>query len=233
MPKKTIDAKEFFQLKMSTLGERIRFFREKLGELDPKEDYSTRAIGKRIGVTSQSITAIERGESKNPSFQVILGLAKVLHVPIDTFTDDFYQGDIKLFEIGVHDGDQTAITAEYSELDPALSSDFYFGCYVYQVFQDGRMRFVYCKDTKNSVDYKSFIKSLSRFVAEIELHSLENDDILTSTENRFSSFHHAVSLFNACIEHPTMFPLIMKDEWIQYFNEFHEEHFRKEQQKHE
>lgn len=215
MGKRSITAVEYFSLQGSSIGERIRFFREETGKLNTKEDYSTRAISKRLGVTAQSITAIERGESKNPSFQLVYGLSRELHVPIEAFTNEFYQGDIRLLEIGVVDEKDT----QAAKLDPALSTSFHFGCYIYQAFQDGRMRFVYSKETKNTVDYKAFVESLSRFVAEIEMHSysgelFEMDDMLVSP------IKHAASLFKASLEYPKAFPILNKDSWNQAFNDF-------------
>lgn len=220
MSKRIITAIEYFNLRENTLGERIRFFREETGKLNTKEDYSTRALSKRLGVTAQSITAIERGDSKNPSFQLILGLANELHVPIAAFTDDFYTGDINLLEIGLPDEDERAVLkTEDTGLDPALSSNFHFGCYVYQVFKDGRMRIVYSSETKDAVDYRGFIESLSRFIAEIEIHSL-NKEILDTNEIRISPLQNAIELFKACLEYPNAFPFILKEAWNRNLNEF-------------
>lgn len=219
MGRRSITAVEYFSLKGGSLGERIRFFREETGKLNTKEDYSTRAISKRLGVTAQSITAIERGESKNPSFQLVYGLSRELNVPIEAFTDEFYQGDIHLFDIGVDDGSVKYGATQAAKLDPTLSTSFHFGCYIYQAFQDGRMRFVYNKETKHAVNYKAFVESLSRFVGEIEMHSysgelLEMDDTLTSPVK------HAASLFKASLDYPEAFPLLNKDAWNQAFNDF-------------
>ncbi|MGG1673850.1 helix-turn-helix domain-containing protein [Paenibacillus sp. NRS-1783] len=217
--KRTITAVEYFALRENALGERIRFFREETGKLNSKEDYSTRAISKRLGVTAQSITAIERGESKNPSFQLVHGLSRELHVPIEAFTDEFYQGDIHLFEIGVVDENVELEDTRAAGLDPALSTSFHFGCYVYQAFQDGRMRFLYSKETKNAVDYKAFVESLSRFVAEIEMHSYSGE-LLELDDTLASPIKHAASLFKASLEYPKAFPILSKDSWNQAFNDF-------------
>lgn len=219
MGKRSITAIEYFSLKGSSLGERIRFFREEAGKLTTKEDYSTRAISKRLGVTAQSITAIERGESKNPSFQLVHGLSRELHVPIEAFTDEFYQGDIHLFEIGVVDENIEYKATQAAKLDPALSTSFHFGCYVYQAFQDGRIRFVYSKETKNAVDYKAFVESLARFVGEIEIHSYSGE-LLEIDDTLASPIKHAASLFKASLDYPEAFPLLNKDAWNQAFNDF-------------
>lgn len=218
MGKRFITATEYLTLQKSTLGQRVRFFREETGKLSKEIDYSTRAVSNRLGVTPQSITAIERGESKNPSFQLIHGLSRELHVPIEALTDEYYQGDINLFEIGtIEEGEKLGDTT-HDVLDPSLSSSFHLGCYVYQAFQDGRMRFVYSKETNNPVDYKAFIASLSRFISEIEMHSCKGD-LMDVSSNSISPIVHAVSLFKAYLEHPGTFPLINKESWDQAFNE--------------
>lgn len=95
-----ITSVEFNILKNSSLGERIRLIRKKLmDEIDP-DYYTTNSISKRTGIASQTITSIERGESKKPSFNVIHTLSKEFHVDIQVFTDEFYQTDEMLFSVG-------------------------------------------------------------------------------------------------------------------------------------
>lgn len=91
---------EFNILKNSSLGERIRLIRKKLMDEVGHEFYTTNSISKRTGIASQTITSIERGESKKPSFNVIHALSKELHVEIQVFTDEFYQAEEILFSIG-------------------------------------------------------------------------------------------------------------------------------------
>ena len=96
----SINSIEFNLLKNSSLGERIRFLRTKLMEdIDPVE-YTTSAISVRTGIAAQTLTAIERGESKKPSFSVIHALAKDFNVPMDVLTDDYYEESERLFSIG-------------------------------------------------------------------------------------------------------------------------------------
>jgi len=229
MASRPITVSEFFRLKESSLGERLRFFREEVGKLNSKQDYSTKALGQRLGVTPQSITAIERGDSKNPSYQLIYGLAKELHVPLDVLNDDFYQHDIKLFSIGTSEEVEPPSANYTDELDPALASSFYLGCYVYQVFPDDRMRFIYNQETVNPVDYKTFIQCLSRFISEIELHS-RSEDLLRQSDSQIAPLNQAVALFKASMEHPKAFPIFPKKLWDQHYDLFLEKHEQKESQ---
>ncbi len=101
----SINSIEFNLLKNSSLGERLRFLRTKMmDDVDPVQ-YTTNAISARTGIAAQTLTAIERGESKKPSFSVIHALAKDLNLPMDVFTDDYYEGSEKLFSIGTSTGD--------------------------------------------------------------------------------------------------------------------------------
>lgn len=95
-----ISSSEFNLLKNSTIGERIRFIRHKLEDYISPGNYTTSSISKRTGIAAQTITTIERGESKKPSFVVIHALAKEFKVPIGVFTDDYYEGEEKLFILG-------------------------------------------------------------------------------------------------------------------------------------
>ncbi|WP_310551790.1 helix-turn-helix domain-containing protein [Paenibacillus glufosinatiresistens] len=231
MTKRLITPLEYHHLKENPLGGRIRFFREETGKLSQKEMFSTRAISKRIGVSAPSITAIERGESKNPSFQLVTGMARELNLPIEVFTDEFYGEELKLFEIGISDDIKSTVTTQ-EQADPSLASNFQFGCYVYQLFHDGSMRFVYSKGATNPVDYAAFIESLSRFVTEIELHSIEGG-ILNASEYGLPPIQHAAALFRACIEHPDAFPLFPIKEWNQFYSDFLSKYEQKEEKRHE
>jgi transcriptional regulator with XRE-family HTH domain len=95
-----IDSYDFQFLKDSSLGERLRFFRQRMIQYHGS-DYTITSLGLRLGVTPQSISAIERGDSKNPSFLLVHKLTKEFRVPLDSVTDEFYQGEEKLFPIGI------------------------------------------------------------------------------------------------------------------------------------
>lgn len=228
MASRSITTFEFLKLKESTLGERIRFFREEVGKINTKSDYTTKAISERLGVTPQSITAVERGDSKNPSYQLVYGLIKDLNIPLDVLNDDFYMGEIMTFTIGCSESNPSSQQSSFTENKSDLQSDFHFGCYVYQLFPDGRMRFIYNNDTANIVDHKTFIDCLARFITEVEMHSRSGDLFDDAIAERPSPLHHAIELFKASIEHPNAFPHFPIKEWNQVYNEFLSKHEQKE-----
>ncbi|SFA93639.1 hypothetical protein SAMN04488072_1046 [Lentibacillus halodurans] len=95
-----ITSLEFDLLKNSPIGERVRLLRNKLMNDVDEAFYTANAISKRTGIAAQTITSIERGESKKPSFSVIHSLAKDFYVPIEVFTDEYYEISEKLFSVG-------------------------------------------------------------------------------------------------------------------------------------
>jgi transcriptional regulator with XRE-family HTH domain len=100
MPAIHIDSSDFQYLKDCSLGERLRFFRQQMIKYHGS-DYTITPLGSRIGVTPQSISAIERGDSKNPSFHLVHKLTQEFRVPLESVTDEFYLGKEKLFSIGI------------------------------------------------------------------------------------------------------------------------------------
>ncbi|GAE93885.1 hypothetical protein JCM21714_2997 [Gracilibacillus boraciitolerans JCM 21714] len=97
-----ISSYDFQYLKDSNLGGRLRFFRQHMVQYKGS-DYTITSLGSRLGVTPQSISAIERGDSKNPSFLLVHKLTREYRVPLDSVTDEFYQGEENLFSIGKPD----------------------------------------------------------------------------------------------------------------------------------
>ncbi|WP_099159029.1 helix-turn-helix domain-containing protein [Virgibacillus ndiopensis] len=102
MPAIYIDSYDFQYLKKCSLGERLRFFRQQMIQ-HHGSDYTITSLGSRIGVTPQSISAIERGDSKKPSFQLVHNLTQEYRVPLESVTDEFYIGKETLFTIGIPD----------------------------------------------------------------------------------------------------------------------------------
>ncbi|WP_036689153.1 helix-turn-helix domain-containing protein [Paucisalibacillus globulus] len=109
-----IDSYDFKHLKECTLGERLRFFRQHMVQYHGS-DYTITSLGSRIGVAPQSISAIERGDSKNPSFQLIHKLTQEYRVPLESVTDEFYLGEERLFSIGIPEVIETDI--DFDDVD--------------------------------------------------------------------------------------------------------------------
>jgi len=63
---------------MSELGQRIRRARQTRGVTGAQ-------LAERIGVSANYISELERGVKKNPSMQVVAGMAEVLNYPVDYF----------------------------------------------------------------------------------------------------------------------------------------------------
>ncbi|MEN1966598.1 helix-turn-helix transcriptional regulator [Lentibacillus sp. N15] len=97
-----INSYDFQFLKGRSLGGRLRFFRQHMLQYHGS-DYSITSLGSRIGVAPQSISAVERGDSNNPSFQLVHKLTQEYSVPLESVTDEFYSGKEKLFPIGKPD----------------------------------------------------------------------------------------------------------------------------------
>ncbi|MNP63475.1 hypothetical protein D3C76_1588790 [compost metagenome] len=95
------------------------------------------------------------------------------------------------------------------------------------------MRFIYNKDTSNTVDHKTFIDCLSRFIAEIELNSRSGNLFDKAIAEYPSPLHQAIDLFKASLEHPNAFPLIPKHDWNKHYNEFLSKYEQKEDKRHE
>jgi len=96
----SINSIEFDLLKNSSIGGRIKFLRKKLMDRVTTVPYTSNSISKRTGIAVQTLSSIERGDSKKPSFSVINALAKDFSVPLDVFTDEYYEGEEKLFSLG-------------------------------------------------------------------------------------------------------------------------------------
>lgn len=101
MPKIHIDTYDFQYLKKSTIGERLKFFRHHIMQYSHNsDDFTITALGSRLEVSPQTISSIERGSSKNPSFLIVHKLTKEYGVPLESVTDEFYMSEERLFAIG-------------------------------------------------------------------------------------------------------------------------------------
>lgn len=163
----SINSIEFNLLKNSSLGERIRFLRTKLmDEVDP-EQYTTSAISKRTEIAAQTLTSIERGESKKPSFSVIHALSKDFNVSMDVFTDDYYEGSEKLFSLGT----SSNIVFDFTDFDIDKGDSIII-------------------DEKELIVGESSTFNRSRNISVYVVEEFEDEDILTDT----LLYHHQKSL---------------------------------------
>ncbi|MFJ8263381.1 helix-turn-helix domain-containing protein [Rummeliibacillus sp. NPDC094406] len=214
----SINSIEFNLLNNSSLGERIRFLRTKLmDEVDPVQ-YTTNAISKRTGIAAQTLTSIERGESKKPSFSVIHALAKDFNVQMDVFTDDYYEGSEKLFSLG--ESSITEIDLGDFEIDEAdslivdgkeylvgestvLSRRRNISVYVVEKFEDDNSTLLY--HHHKSLKEDELIQVLSVMIQTLELSPFNlsyNEWLQALKKSPLQEANNIVSEIN--IKHPNI-----------------------------
>ncbi|MFD1040355.1 helix-turn-helix transcriptional regulator [Virgibacillus byunsanensis] len=196
MSNRTIDSVEFQLLKHSSFGERIKYFRNEIKTIQPKVDYSTPAIAKRIGVSPQSITAIERGESKKPSFYLINQLTKEYGVPLEAVTDEFYESEERLFTIG----HSTQIEVDFDlegmdEIEVNTNPEKALGIVLYERKGENSVRLLLNEEVNNIRNDIELVQLLSRFIYEIEVHNTKTSLKLADLFKKKSPFEYATSLY--------------------------------------
>ncbi|WP_159887568.1 helix-turn-helix transcriptional regulator [Paenibacillus puerhi] len=209
MPLRTLMSKELEELKYSSLGERLRFYRKEVGKLNLSRSYTTTAMSERVGVSHQTIVAIERGDSKKPAYQLIYKITKDLGIPFDALTDEFYQGELKVITIGEP-------LASSGEGESALS---YFGGIFYQLYTDGMMRFIHDIHSKQPLDREQFIASYGRIINELE-SSAKIDYLVQSTHPTVRAANH----YDALVKQPGGFPLFPQSAWNEVQNSFRKQY---------
>lgn len=79
------------KLRSMDLGERINHLRTLVAVFHPDKDYySYKVMAERIGSTPQTISAVERGVSKNPSFQTVVSIMNDLGLSLLLLNDETY-----------------------------------------------------------------------------------------------------------------------------------------------
>ncbi|MGD6967809.1 helix-turn-helix transcriptional regulator [Rossellomorea vietnamensis] len=199
---------EFEILKTSSLGERLRFFRERMQELYGKRAYSTKSLGDLLEVSPQSLTAIERGISQNPSFHLMQKIALEFSIPLESFSDEYYQNGYRELYIGY------PLPNEYTSKSTSLVRESFdgakLGCIVYQMRSDNTMRLIYTKTTNRTFKDFDFIKSLSRFVNEMDLI---DQDSPSFELKKIAPLEFSFELFKVLNNNPEKYPFVPKKEW--------------------
>ncbi|MEK4298901.1 helix-turn-helix transcriptional regulator [Oceanobacillus sp. FSL W8-0428] len=204
MSSRQINSLEFQLLAKSSLGDRLKFFRMEVKKLDPNKDYTTTAIAERVGVTPQSISAIERGESKKPSFQLIHKLTKEYGIPLEAATNEFYEEE-KLFTIG----HPIEVDIDFTDFEIIDDSTPNLGILVYQANSENQIRFVLNEEITHVKDI-DFIKLLSRLIYELEFYQMENSIHISELFRKESPFDKSMKLFRATEE---IYPYISKKQF--------------------
>ncbi|RUS48850.1 helix-turn-helix domain-containing protein [Cohnella sp. AR92] len=221
MPNRQINKGEFEQLKLMELGMRIRFLREQMGCLYSKHAFSTTELAKRLEVTPQSLTSIERGETRNPSFKVICQLAKVFNVPIDAFSDEYYaEAPSRLFHIGFKEKDDTSPDSRHginSDSDVSDYSDeqqFGIGLIAYQIFTNNEVRVVMKEESNKNVDTIGFVQLLARLNSEIQMANARsisnNPQYLRDNTN---VYNRMLNLQMNIFKEPSRYPRVSRQDW--------------------
>lgn len=161
-------------LKSMTLGQRIKYFREALrNKSSNKHYYAATEVAKRIGITFQSLSAIENNKTKNPSFEVISNLCKDFDIPIDALTDNFYIQKEPDLVLNV-DGEPNMIADVKSNIMEEDNHGFKLGYLMYQHFNNGDIRIIFNQETKTSLSKADLSPALARLIAEIQLLNQSN-----------------------------------------------------------
>lgn len=191
-----IDSHDFYHLKDCSLGERLKFIRQFLMRYDDTKKYTVTAIAERLNITHQSISAIERGESKNPSFLVIQRLAQEYHVTLDALTDVFYEQGENLFYIGkpyemnldfefdeiYFNDNQINKSNEHIEdtndsLDSYLSifnTESRTGILFYEIHDRDIIRPLYHRHLNSELNKNDTVELISRLIFDTEKYSTKN-----------------------------------------------------------
>jgi|GEM_PF-2105770 len=226
MPKRFIDESEYIQLASMDMGKRIRFLREIMGQLYGKDRFTTTELAKQVNVSPQSLTAIERGESQNPSFKVIYNLSRIFNVPIDCLTDDYYNNpDKKLFSVGFDDDNNPSTLSE--ENAPPIREDnkFKIRHYILQIFNNGEARIVLDEKTKSEIDVTALLQAMARVYSEIQLLDRPSTigQALQYAEEEPSPLKKALNRYKAILQYPKAFPRGKQETWDNLVNSFIEE----------
>ncbi|WAH36977.1 helix-turn-helix transcriptional regulator [Alicyclobacillus dauci] len=201
MPRRLITESEYVRLSRMTLGERVRYIREQMQSMYGKTNYTTTGLGRKIGVTSQAITAIERGETSSPSFKVMVSLSRAFGVPVECFSDEYYQEPSQiLFAIGSDDSDPLP-KLRATEKTPNEAS-FRVGICVYQLLGKQNIRIVLRKETEQETTAEFFVQFIARLYLELSL--LQSTSGLDTSVDPYAA---AKQLFDGLLAYPMAFPI--------------------------
>lgn len=193
MDARYIESHDFYYLKDCSLGERLKFIRKFLMRYNDSKKYTVTALAERLNITHQSISAIERGESKNPSFLVIQRLTQEYHVTIDALTDAYYEQGENLFYIGkpyemdpdfepdesYFKNNQTDKSNE--DTDDSLDSSTSFfdiesktGLLFYEIHGKDIIRPLYHRHLSSKLNENDTVELISRLIFDTEKYSMKN-----------------------------------------------------------
>jgi transcriptional regulator with XRE-family HTH domain len=212
------------QLRAMTLGERVKFFREKLSTTNTDKKFSTREVAKRLQMAPQTLNAIERGDIKKPAFEFIHKLSKDFNIPIEAFTDEYYESkNTPDVIINYEDGSQVIFDVKTSSQEK--KSKYKIGYMMYQLFDDGKLRIILNELSKGYLNEDDLIHILSQQFATIQL----NNELLSkkvihrySTDNK-SPYNKALDLYFSLLKEPEKYTIVNKNAWDKLLeNDYHQ-----------
>lgn len=221
---------DYSKLKSMTLGMRIKYFRNKIRSLtDNKQAFSATEVAKRIGISFQSLSAIENDKTKSPSFEVITSLCKEFGIPIDALTDEYYKNHKP--DLVISSKDEPLLIAEIKT--PQMESrkdEFSLGFLMYQRFKDG-VRVIFNEETINNVDDNQFINIMAKLLSDLQL---TNEQLKNNTTHKFSTdnespYNKALKIFHSISRKEQFYASIPKDEWSNLLLRFNKEEINNEQ----
>ncbi|MFD2627430.1 helix-turn-helix domain-containing protein [Oceanobacillus kapialis] len=84
--------------KMTSIGARVQWIREKANEMNPVL-FTRYRVAEKSNLSQSTIKRIEENEVTNPQQKKLESIAAYLRVPVEAFFDDFYVGETKSFII--------------------------------------------------------------------------------------------------------------------------------------
>lgn len=240
MPKQTVQDFQLLILASMNLGQRVRFIRELMCHLFGKTKYSTNSLSKAIGVTPQTLTAIERGDSQNPSFNVIHRLAKAFHVKVEVFTDEYYQTQpIQSFTIGfieddeVLDLDWEKDDNDTGNLTDTLEQNAQLGIYITQHFEQGETRIITSHLTRNNIEPTRLVETLCRISTELLILDQASSPSrhIQFSELTDNPYNVAVEQYHSFLANPHDHPKGKTEYWNNLIADFNEHASQYQKQK--
>lgn len=178
-----LNENQFNDLKEGSIGFRIRYIRELLYKKYGTA-FSSRNVAERIKLISfTALSAVERGDTKDPSARLVKALSEDFEVDMEVFFDDYYNNGYKPIKVGKQEDDNTSDTQKDND-------SYKVGVYVYQEADNGDRRQLY-----SNWSSQRWNKSLSLQLMSLIIQTMETNDNLL--EDSTLSEHLQHPLFKA------------------------------------
>lgn len=198
-----LNESQFNDLKEGSIGFRIRYIRELLYKKYGAA-FSSRNVAERIKLISfTALSAVERGDTKDPSARLVKALSDDFEVDMVVFFDDYYNNGYKPIKIGQQE--------DANESDIKKDTDSYkVGVYVYQEDDYGDRRQLYTNWSS-----QRWNKSLSLQLMSLIIQTMETNDTLLDDSTLSEHLQHplfkALSHYKERDLNPLAFPWVPKE----------------------